>query len=160
RQYHRERLTIYGRPAAADRLPDSFVNVAFVPETKAVRVVTVTGGVKDFDRATGELRRAFEPGRREVDKVGSKKIALTPDAALVAVARDEDGTVVLRRVTDGTTQAELKGHQAKLNLVLFAPDGRTLATRSPDGAVKVWDVTTGKERFPAVAADPVPPPKM
>src|SRR5688572_21484896 len=30
--------------------------------------------------------------------------------------------------------------------IAYAPDGQTLATGSSDGVVKLWDVTTGKER--------------
>jgi WD40 repeat protein len=162
RLYHREQLTIYGQSPAPDRLPDFFVDVAFVPEMNAVRAVTMTGGVKYFDRATGELRRAFQPGQAgllQPNNFGGNKIVLSPDVKLLTVPRDEDRTLVLWRVTDGTIQTELKGHQAKLNLVLFAPDSRTIATRSTDGAVKVWDADTGKERFPAVAAEPLRAPK-
>jgi WD40 repeat protein/tRNA A-37 threonylcarbamoyl transferase component Bud32 len=162
RLYHRERLTIYGQSPGPDRLPDLFARVAFVPETNAVRTISLTGGVKDFDPATGELRRAFQPGqagRGEPATFGEKAPLLSPDVRLLAVSGDGGRSVVLWRVTDGTIQAELKGHQAKLNLVHFAPDGRSIATRSTDGAVKVWDAVTGKERFTAVAGEPPKGPK-
>ena len=41
--------------------------------------------------------------------------------------------------------ATLKGHTSSVYSVAFAPDGKTLATGSRDGTVKLWDITTGKE---------------
>ena len=37
------------------------------------------------------------------------------------------------------------GHTAAVNHVRYSPDGRLLATAGGDGAVKVWDVSTGNE---------------
>jgi hypothetical protein len=42
--------------------------------------------------------------------------------------------------------ATLQGHAEGVNAVAFAPDGVTLASGSSDETVKLWDVTTGKER--------------
>jgi WD40 repeat protein len=39
----------------------------------------------------------------------------------------------------------LKGHTDVINHGAFAPDGRTLATASWDGTVKLWHVATGQE---------------
>lgn len=37
----------------------------------------------------------------------------------------------------------LEGHEDSVNIVAFAPDGRTLATASDDGTVRVWEGKTG-----------------
>jgi prepilin-type processing-associated H-X9-DG protein len=41
----------------------------------------------------------------------------------------------------------LRGHSNLVNALRFSPDGDTLATRSLDNHLKVWDLTTRTERF-------------
>jgi WD40 repeat protein len=48
-------------------------------------------------------------------------------------------------VRTGKERATLKGHTEVVRSVAYSPDGKTLASLSP-GAVKLWDVQTGKER--------------
>ena len=40
----------------------------------------------------------------------------------------------------------LKGHTLGAWSVAYSPDGKTLASGSEDGTIKLWDVQTGKER--------------
>ena len=42
---------------------------------------------------------------------------------------------------------QLRGHTARVRTVFFSPDGQTLATRSLDNMLKVWDIASGRERF-------------
>src|SRR5262249_34263504 len=42
-------------------------------------------------------------------------------------------------------KAALAGHSGSVNWVAFSPDGKTLATGSDDGTVRLWDTTTGQE---------------
>ena len=43
-------------------------------------------------------------------------------------------------------RATLKGHTDKVVAVAFSPDGKTLASASYDGTLKLWDMAIGKER--------------
>jgi len=43
-------------------------------------------------------------------------------------------------------RATLKGHMDRVASVAFSPNGKTLASGSYDGTIKLWNVATGKEQ--------------
>src|SRR5207244_1512455 len=43
-------------------------------------------------------------------------------------------------------RATLRGHTALIQTIAFAADGKTLASGSEDGSVKLWDMATGREQ--------------
>src|SRR5438270_13573706 len=43
-------------------------------------------------------------------------------------------------------RATLQGHTGHVVSVAYSPDGKTLASASYDGMLKLWDMATGKER--------------
>jgi WD40 repeat protein len=58
-------------------------------------------------------------------------------------------------IETGKIQATLSNHQSFILALAFAPDGATLATGTIDGTVKLWDVTTGRERKTFALGQPI-----
>jgi WD40 repeat protein len=56
-----------------------------------------------------------------------------------------DTTVRLWDVATGQERITLKGHPAAVVRAAFAPDGKTLATASADGTLKLWRAATDPE---------------
>jgi WD40 repeat protein len=56
-----------------------------------------------------------------------------------------DNVVKLWNLALGQEVATLKGHQTEIGAVAFSPDGKTLASRSLDGVIKLWRAPTFAE---------------
>jgi WD40 repeat protein len=63
---------------------------------------------------------------------------------------NQSGREVLNLTFSNLSGVGLYGHAGRVNHLAYAPDGRTLATASSDGTVRLWDV----------AAVPVTPPRV
>ncbi len=81
-------------------------------------------------------------------------VAISPDGRFLASggqAPDNDirlWWLVPRRgyPAMGKVLAELSGHSGSIHSLAFAPDGRTLASGSQDGTIKLWDVSARRLR--------------
>jgi eukaryotic-like serine/threonine-protein kinase len=80
-------------------------------------------------------------------------VTFRADKGVVSIAISPDGKSIASGFTDITiwdmaTRSAvhtLKGHKSAV-FVKFSPDGKHLASASMDKTIKIWDVTTGKER--------------
>jgi eukaryotic-like serine/threonine-protein kinase len=52
--------------------------------------------------------------------------------------------VKLWEVATGKNTATLKGHTQNVRCVAFSPDGKTLASGSADGTIRLWDFPAAK----------------
>ncbi|HEV2991527.1 MAG TPA: AAA-like domain-containing protein [Candidatus Angelobacter sp.] len=76
--------------------------------------------------------------------------AFSPDGQTVAVADRSAGseaTVSLWNIESGKRIVTIRGQQQQICWLAFSADGRALIITDWNGLVRVWDLTTGKERW-------------
>ena len=84
--------------------------------------------------------------------LGNSSVAFAPDAqSLAHAARDGStigrGSIRVFDVGSGRERLNIQGHTGEVWSVAFAPDGKTLASGSEDGTIKLWDPTSGDQRL-------------
>jgi WD40 repeat protein/serine/threonine protein kinase len=75
-------------------------------------------------------------------------VALSPDGSTAFFGSGNRGQ--LWDVVAGTPRGSPLGHRNHLVGAAFSSDGQTLLTASSDGTVRLWDVTTGRQRGAAL----------
>jgi WD40 repeat protein len=110
-------------------------------------VVTVNGGVRLWDAATGK------DGVRLRDGQPCYLAVFSPDGKTLvtdnAYGSSADGTVTLWEVATGQVRCTFKGHRGSVRAVAFSPDGTMLATGGGDTSVLLWDLTGRTKHAPA-----------
>lgn len=127
--------------------------VAFVPNGKEAVSVGQDKMLRVWDAQTGEERLAI--AHPEV----IWGLAVSPNGRLIAtgtggssldnpvlqrIEHGEDNVVRLWNAANGNLVREIKGHSKVVYALQFSPDGRTLASGSWDGSIRLWDVESGE----------------
>ena len=95
------------------------------------------------------LAKASEQSGELVNRTRIRDVAFSPDGAWLATATGWTATLWPFEGTSpkpGAEPIDLRGHGRLVDSVAFSPDGRTMATGSRDGTVKVWDLPEARER--------------
>jgi WD40 repeat protein len=98
------------------------------------------GPIRLWDVSTGRNTVTFDGPH---DRSDSGFVAFSPaHNVLASVSATDHNSISLLDVASGKTTA-LAGHAKKVNAVAFSRDGRSLASTSDDGTIRLWDVAGG-----------------
>ncbi|MBY0524021.1 MAG: WD40 repeat domain-containing protein [Gemmataceae bacterium] len=112
------------------------IALAFSPDDKLLVSAGADSYVRLWNARTGEALHQFST------KDARSCIAFSPDSRVLAIG---SGGTVFRFDTDtGRELTPLAELEVVVVALAFAPDGKTLASATEEGAIQVWDLATGK----------------
>jgi WD40 repeat protein len=127
--------------------------VAFAPDGKLLATGSADCTIGLWEPGTSRLVARLQGHREPI-----LAVAFSPDGKLVASTGEGDKGVRLWSRETRTQVRELPGKRSAFGCLAFSPDGQVLAAgeavnalalpsgaRKPDGAVRMWNVATGKE---------------
>jgi WD40 repeat protein len=121
-------------------------DVAFTADGKHVVRADRSSGVDILalhDVETGKEVVRHQLSKSNGDGEQFKYRCFSPDAKVLATSHWQE--IKLWDVPTATLKAVLKGQQEGVRLLVFSPDGQTLASYHFGGVVELWEVATGKE---------------
>lgn len=128
-------------PRFLTKLPMDATFVAYAPDGKSLLTGCEDGVVRAVEARTGKIMRAFKIVRagETPTTFPVSWLAVSPDGQLVAAVTNSQNIIYLQNARTGEVLRTLRYHGA-VNLLTFSGDGRTLASGSTDGTVKLWRI--------------------
>lgn len=117
---------------------DLVSRVGFTPDGKGLLTVIGTR-VNIWDLQTSGSKFALRVGV-------NPSVALSPDGQMLATAGTNENPIKLWDAQTGALKQTLNGHSKGILSLVFAPDGRTLASGGYDDTIRLWDTQTGALR--------------
>jgi eukaryotic-like serine/threonine-protein kinase len=134
---------------------DEVYTVAVSPDGHTLATAGADGTIRLYRLNVGEPPEELDELVGHPDVIWS--VAFSPDSRLLVSAgaggqEERNGTV---RIWDLSTDSETKeideyrygGHPGVGRMAVFSPDGKTVASGSADGMVRLWDIASRQQRI-------------
>jgi eukaryotic-like serine/threonine-protein kinase len=120
---------------------DEVWNLEFSPDGKLLTTVSNDNFVRTWNLEKSETTSP------NIEMKGAWKCAYFPDSKRFAVAASAASNpfVKVYEVETGKELLTLSGHTKRIRAVDVSPDGKTIASGSLDGTVRIWNAETGEE---------------
>jgi len=118
------------------------IGAALSPNAKVLASSTKRGALRLVEVSTGENHRSLKPDAA-VDENSFHAIAFSPDGEIVAAAGW--APIHFWNVATGKQIIKMKACRELIKTVAFSPDGKLLASCARTGAIRIWDVCSGKQ---------------
>jgi hypothetical protein len=135
-------LSSDGNARERSPLKETGMCLAFAADGSLLAIGRKGGGVNLWSAATNKvtpLAGDEQPARQLA------MVAFAPDGQVLAEL--SGGILALRNVPLGTIRSTLKAEEGRFAAVVFAPNGRTVATADSGGQIHLWDANTGTKRL-------------
>jgi TonB family protein len=113
--------------------------ISFSPDGQSLAVLNCDKGLAVWNLKSGQLRFSV----KETAEVSS--LAFHPSGRWLAFVGGDNKTVKIWDLLNGSEFQTLHGHTAEVYAIAFMQDGDRVASISRDGALRLWNLFTGRE---------------
>ena len=116
-----------------------YLDAKYSPDGKLLVLANSLGYADVYNAQTDELVKSFAGTRT----VAINSVSFNPQDGQQIVTGDNVGTVFVWTLENNTPVLTIPAHTARVNSVVFSPDGNMILTAGNDKTARLWDSKTG-----------------